>query len=274
MASKPYKDYRFSVKQVNLMSQLYDSGMTADDVIAGFKQIQDVGNPTPPKTPSPVNKHDNSSFNSPQSYHNLTQDSEGVSFIFKTPSSSEHNGAPSMVFTPPVYTQPQPQPLGEITKRRGSGRSEADVRARGRGRPKRSKVDFNVTDEDRINFSPDVVLLMETDLLEVWGKITAFMKSNNIKIKEICEASDGILYYSYVSNWLKKPQTFDKQKVTALYKWYTEAVQKKVSPESISLMIENTPVVMESADDPVDTKSDDVVMEDSSNDSSPLSSLM
>ena len=145
MASKPYKDYRFSVKQVNLMSQLYNSGMTADDVIAGFKQIQDVGNPTPPKTPSPINKHNDSSFNSPQSYHNLTQDSsvDGVSFIFKTPSSSEHNGAPSMVFTPPVYTQPQPQPLGEITKRRGSGRSEADVRARGRGRPKRSKVDFN-----------------------------------------------------------------------------------------------------------------------------------
>ena len=186
MADKSYKDYKFSVEQVNLMSQLYDSGMTADDVIAGFKQIQDAGNPKTPKTPSPVNnrQNDDSSFNSPQSCHNLAQDSnmDGDSFIIKTPSSSK------------------------------------------RGRPK--KVDFNVTDEDRINFSPDVILLMETDLQEVLEKITTLMKSNKFKIKEICDASDGILNYSWLNKWLQKPSTFNKQKVAALYKWYTEEVQK------------------------------------------------
>ena len=40
---KTYKDFKFTVNQVKLMSQLYDSGLTADEVIAGFKQIQDMG---------------------------------------------------------------------------------------------------------------------------------------------------------------------------------------------------------------------------------------
>ena len=43
MSTKTYKDFKFTVNQVKLMSQLYDSGLTADEVIAGFKQIQDRG---------------------------------------------------------------------------------------------------------------------------------------------------------------------------------------------------------------------------------------
>ena len=39
---KTYKDFKFTVNQVKLMSQLYDSGLTADEVIAGFKQIYDM----------------------------------------------------------------------------------------------------------------------------------------------------------------------------------------------------------------------------------------
>ena len=83
-----------------------------------------------------------------------------------------------------------------------------------------------MTEEDRINFSPEVILLMETDLQEVWRKITTFMKSTDIKIMEISTTSNGILDHSDVSNWLEKPHYFDKQKVAALYKWYTEEVQK------------------------------------------------
>ena len=40
---KTYKDFKFTVNQVKFMSQLYDSGLTADEVVAGFKQIQNIG---------------------------------------------------------------------------------------------------------------------------------------------------------------------------------------------------------------------------------------
>ena len=46
---KTYKEFKFTVNQVKLMSQLYNSGLTADEVIAGFKQIQDMGGKSKPK---------------------------------------------------------------------------------------------------------------------------------------------------------------------------------------------------------------------------------
>jgi len=222
------------------MSQLYESGLTADEVVAGFKQIQDVGGKSVPanspqrstnensqngfSSPQPNNTSQNSnhSFNSPQSGFNSQQDF----YLFKTPTSVDSSSTPSMVFSPPSYTQPQGgTPLGEAKS------------SKARGRPKKPISNFVVNEEDRVTFSPQVVALMEEDTVEVWGKITLLMKRKGLKIKKIVEHSNGVLSYSYLANWLKRPHTNDKKKVALVYKWYVDEVGK--GEENVLLAIEN-----------------------------------
>ena len=213
MTTKSYQDHRFSVSQVSLMSQLYDSGLTVDEVIAGFKQIQDITNTIPATPKITIDKSQNSHFIIDQnSYHDLSQQN----YASIAPP-SPFFGNSTMFYTRPIFPQ----------KTTMNHRGVAESKARRRGRP-RKHVNFTVTEEDRINFSPQVVALMETDVLDVWAKITWFMKRHNIKIKEVCNATGGVMYYSYLANWLKRrPHTNDKRRVAALYKWYAEEIEKR-----------------------------------------------
>jgi len=252
MSTKTYKDFKFTVNQVKLMSQLYDSGLTADEVIAGFKQIHDMGGKSAsPQEPtnensqnglsstqpnnnsqnghnqnsfsSPQPNNNNQSFGTPQRAFNSQQD---FSFLFKTPTSVNSSSTPSMVFTPPSYTQPQGETPQGVAK---SGKS--------RGRPKKPISNFVITEDDRVNFSPQVVALMEEGTVEVWGKINLLMKTKGLRIKNIVERGNGALSYSYVANWLKRPHTNDKNKVALVYSWYAEESVK--GEENVLLSIEN-----------------------------------
>ena len=213
MTTKSYQDHRFSVSQVSLMSQLYDSGLTVDEVIAGFKQIQDITNTIPATPKITIDKRQNGHFIIDQnSYHDLSQ--QNYASIAPPSPFFGLQGNSTMFYTRPIFPQKTTMNHREIKVRR-------------RGRP-RKHANFTVTEEDRINFSPQVVALMETDILDVWAKITWFMKRHNIKIKEVCNATGGVMYYSYLANWLKRrPHTNDKRRVAALYKWYAEEVEKR-----------------------------------------------
>ena len=204
------------MSQVSLMSQLYDSGLTANDVIAGFKQIQDISNTLPGSPKITVDKNQIGHFISHQSsYRDQSQQNYSLA---KPPNSFfDLEGDTSMFYTRPIYTQKT------TIKQRGV--STTKVRRRGR---RKKHVNFIVTEEDHLNFSPQVVALMETDILEVWAKISSFMKRHSIKIKEVCDATGGVMYYSYLANWLKRrPHTNDKRRVASLYKWYAEEVEKR-----------------------------------------------
>ena len=128
MSSNTYKDYKFTVEQVELMTKLYDSGLTANGVVSGFRQIKDFeskfGSATSPQ--GSINENRLSSFSSSQT--NNTNQSSSHSFVSpksginsrqnvsnqtKTPTSVKTSSTPSMVSSHPTQGE---TPQGKTNK--------------------------------------------------------------------------------------------------------------------------------------------------------------
>ena len=250
MSPKHFNDFKFTVEQVQLMTQLYESGLTADEVVAGFKQIQDFKSKFGPVTspqgstnehcqsgfstqpnnnqstnhsfvspqsgfssqPNNKSQSSNHSFVSPQSGF-LSQDSQqDVSYQTKTPTSVKTSSAPSLVSSSTSSTHPQGETPQDKTKR---------------GRRKKPISSVVVTDEDRDFFSPRVVELMEADVVAVWVKITSLMEKKKLQIKDISDSVKGAMSYQYLKRWFNYPNMNDKKKVGLLYEWYVEEAGKE-----------------------------------------------
>jgi len=226
MTDKCYKSYKFSVKQVHLMGQLIETGITESEVLAGFKQIQDMNN----KSPSQSSK-----------FFSSVKTNSNNAMLFSTPSYNKFSASPSSTASTPGRRSQRTSVLNSIkltekkfdnswskSGRRGRKRRGSPLLAIAgrRGKPGTLHSNFEVTDEDRNLYCTEVIDLMTRSVSEVAREISIFMKKYSYKIRQIVDANHGNLYYAYCTNWFKRPHTSQKRRICGIYQWYVAALKK------------------------------------------------
>ena len=136
MSTRTYKDFKFTVHQVHLMRQLYDSGMTVDEVLAGFKQIRDVeGKSVPAASPpgstnessqnvfgySQGNSHSQNSNHSDQSGFLPPNAQQDFSYQTSNPASVNTSSTPLIILGPPQRGNPQRRAKSSKSRRKKLG---------------------------------------------------------------------------------------------------------------------------------------------------------
>ena len=119
MSTRTYKDFKFTVHQVHLMRQLYDSGMTVDEVLAGFKQIRDMIGKSAPAASPPGSTNENGqnvfsytqgnshSQNSNQSGFLPPSAQQDFSYQTSTPAGVNTSSTPLISLGPPRRENPK-----------------------------------------------------------------------------------------------------------------------------------------------------------------------